>query len=358
MNDRLKGLVCRLEAEGLPAVLVTDAANRRYLTGFTGSAGMLLVGSESAWLLTDSRYTQQAEREAPDCCIVASAGDPYETLSETLEERGLSQVGFEAHHVTFDGHRRMSEQVSSVEWVPTTQIVEQLRLIKDDEELAVMKEAAAIADRALGEILPAVAPGRAEEDIALDLEFCMRRMGAEGLSFPLIVASGARSSLPHGRASEKIVEGGDFITFDYGARFNGYCSDATRTVVVGEVDEEQRKVYSTVLRAQEAAVAHVAPGRTGREVDSVARDIIDAAGYGEYFGHGLGHGVGLAVHEGPSLSQRRGDTELQPGMVVTVEPGIYIPGWGGVRIEDLVVVTDNGCEILTSVSKELVVLNS
>ncbi len=358
MNDRLRGLVRRLEAEDLGAILVTDAANRRYLTGFRGSAGMLLVDTEGACLLTDSRYTQQAQSEAPDCSIVPTASDPYETLSETLEKRGINRVGFEAQQVTFDGHRRISEHVSSVEWVPTTQMVEQLRLIKDDEELAVMKEAAAIADRALEEILPAVAPGRAEEDIALDLEFCMRRMGAEGLSFPLIVASGARSSLPHGRASEKIVQEGDFITFDYGARYKGYCSDATRTVVVGRADEEQRKVYDTVLGAQEAAVAHVAPGQTGREVDSVARDIIDGAGYGEYFGHGLGHGVGLAVHEGPSLSQRRGDRELECGMVVTVEPGIYIPGWGGVRIEDLVVVTESGCEILTSVSKELVVLES
>lgn len=358
MNNRLKCLARRLQAEDLPAIFVTDAANRRYLTGFTGSAGMLLVDTEGAWLLTDSRYTQQAEAEAPDCCIVPSSEDPYETLTDTLKERGISRVGFEAHQVTFDAHRRMSEKVACVEWIPTTQMVEQLRLIKDEEELVVMGRAADIADRALEEILPAVAPGRAEEDVALDLEFCMRRMGAEGLSFPLIVASGARSSLPHGRASEKIVEKGDFITFDYGARYRGYCSDATRTVAVGSADEEQRRVYDTVLRAQEAAVAHVRPGRTGREVDSVARDIIEEAGYGQYFGHGLGHGVGLAVHEGPSLSQRRGNVELEPGMVVTVEPGIYIPGWGGVRIEDLVVVTDSGCDILTSVGKELVVLNS
>ncbi len=355
MNDRTQRLVRKLKADQLPALMVTDANNRRYLSGFSGSAGTCVVTYEEAYLLTDFRYTDQATQQAPDYQVITYKKGLQEGLSQLLEDLEVDQVGFEADDVTYRTYSNLCDELGDIEWAPTSGIIEKLRQVKDDEEVQIIREAAQIADEAFEEILPSVRPGRTESEVALDLEFCMRRLGAEELAFGLIVASGVRSSLPHGRASEKVIGEGEFVTFDYGAAYCGYCSDATRTVITGEPTEKQREVYDTVLRAQKAAVEFIEPGRTGEEVDRVARDIIAEAGYGDNFGHGLGHGVGLAVHEGPRLSQQNGDTELAPGMVVTVEPGIYISGWGGVRIEDLVMVTEDGAEVLTSPTKDLVV---
>ncbi len=355
MNKRTERLVESLKKEDLPAMLVTDAKNRRYLSGFTGSAGACLVTQDEAYFMTDFRYTEQAAEEAPDFEVVTYEKGLLDELAGILDELDVNKVGFEASCVTYQRYSKFTEEIDNVEWEPTTELVEQLRQIKDDDELNRIRRAAEIADEAFDEILPSVRPGRKESEVALDFEFCMRRLGAEGLSFPMITASGVRSSMPHGRASDKVIGEGEFVTFDYGATYSGYCSDATRTIITGEPTDKQREVYETVLKAQKAAVDSIKPGMTGREVDSVARDIIEDAGYGDNFGHGLGHGLGLAVHEGPSLSQKRGDTELKPGMVVTVEPGIYIAEWGGVRIEDLIVVTEEGVRILTSPTKELVV---
>ncbi len=346
------------ECEETDNLLIASAENRRYMSGFTGSAGALLITPDEQYIIVDSRYTQQAADQSPEFSRVDVTENLRETLGEFLCDLDPGAVGFEAGHTTYEEYSKMREEIAAVEWVPTEGIVEDLRQVKEAAEIQTIRAAAEIADASFQEILPSVAPGRVEEDIALDFEFCMRRRGAEGLAFPLIIASGVRSSMPHGQASGKEIEEGDFITFDYGSRRGGYCSDATRTVVVGEVDERQSEVYCVVQRAQRAAVEAIEPGKTGAEIDRVARDIIDDAGYGEYFGHGLGHGVGLAVHERPSLSRRRGTTPLEPGMVVTVEPGIYIPDWGGVRIEDLVVVTEDGSETLTGVDKELVVIDA
>ncbi|MFP4201251.1 MAG: M24 family metallopeptidase [Clostridia bacterium] len=355
MKDRLNSLRADFEAQGIDAMLITSPLNRRYLTGFTGSAGTVLVTTSEAYLIVDSRYHEQARDQAEGCVVVPQGRKLTEDLSNLVGESGLRRVGFEAEQLSYGKHRRYSAQVPGVQWIPVTDIVERLRLVKDEDELDTIRRAAAIADEAFEEILPTVRAGRTEAEIALDLEFCARRMGAEGLSFPLIVASGERSSLPHGRASDRRIRPGDFVTFDYGVLYQGYCSDATRTVAVGEPGDEARRVYETVLSAQLGALEELRPGKTGFEIDGVARCIIEDAGFGDYFGHGLGHGVGLAVHEGPRLSYMDADEVLEPGMVVTVEPGIYLPGRFGVRIEDLVVVADDGPEILTTPTKELVV---
>jgi len=344
-----------LEQRDLPAILITGATNRRYLSGFTGSAGMLLIHRGGGHLITDFRYVEQAGREAPDYSVEQHRGQAGEALADLLAELGIQRVAFEPRHMPYSQYEELGRDIPGVSWYPADGLVEAVRLVKEADEISRIRRAAALADAAWEEILPAVRAGRREQDIALDLEFVMRRRGAQSLSFPLIVASGERSALPHGRASAKELEQGDFVTVDYGAVVDGYASDATRTVVIGPPDDRQREVYEVVRRAQEAALEALRPGKTGAEVDAVARSIIDDAGYGQYFGHGLGHGLGMEVHEGPRLSQVHGEDRLEPGMVVTVEPGIYIPGWGGVRIEDLVVVTEQGCEILTSPTKELVV---
>lgn len=355
MNERLDALRTGIRDRGLDAMLITSPDNRRYLTGFTGSAGAALVTAGEALLIVDSRYTEQAAAQAGHCTVVPQDRDLATTLAGRVGELEIGRLGFEAEHVSVHNHDRWSRAVQAPEWVPVTGLVEDIRIVKDDGELESIRRAARIADEAFAEILPTVRAGRSEEEIALDLEFCARRLGAEGLSFPLIVASGERSALPHGRASERRIREGDLVTFDYGVVYGGYCSDATRTVAVGEPEPEARRVYETVLAAQRAALDAVRAGPTGFAVDAVAREIIGDAGYGEYFGHGLGHGLGLAVHEAPKLSYKDADEPLRAGMVVTVEPGIYLPGRFGVRIEDLVIVEEGGAEVLTTPTKELVV---
>ncbi len=355
MNERLDALRTGIRDRGLDAMLITSPDNRRYLTGFTGSAGAALVTAGEALLIVDSRYTEQAAAQAGHCTVVPQEGDLPTTLAGRAGELEIGRLGFEAEDVSVHNHDRWSRAVQGPEWVPVTGLVEDIRIVKDDGELESIRRAARIADEAFAEILPTVRAGRSEEEIALDLEFCARRLGAEGLSFPLIVASGERSALPHGRASERRIREGDLVTFDYGVVYGGYCSDATRTVAVGEPEPEARRVYETVLAAQRAALDAVRAGPTGFAVDAVSREIIGDAGYGEYFGHGLGHGLGLAVHEAPKLSYKDADEPLRAGMVVTVEPGIYLPGRFGVRIEDLVIVEEGGAEVLTTPTKELVV---
>ncbi|MFO7941189.1 MAG: Xaa-Pro peptidase family protein [Bacillota bacterium] len=355
MKDRLNSLRADFEAHEIDAMLITSPLNRRYLTGFTGSAGTLLVTTSEAYLVVDSRYHEQAREQVRECVIVPQGRELTQNLRDLAADANVGRLGFESENVSYGTYRRWTANVSELQWIPITDMVETLRLVKDDDELEAIRRAASIADEAFEEILPTVRAGRTEAEIALDLEFCARRLGAEGLSFPLIVASGERSSLPHGRASERQIRPGDFITFDYGVVYDGYCSDATRTIAVGEPGDDAREVYQTVLSAQLRALDQLRPGKTGFEIDSAARCIIEDAGFGDYFGHGLGHGVGLAVHEGPRLSYMDANEVLKPGMVVTVEPGIYLPSRFGVRIEDLVVVTDDGAEILTTPTKELVV---
>ena len=352
--QRLDRLRQRMAAEGLDALWIAAPANRRYLSGFSGSSGWLLITSQVAELWTDFRYLEQAAQEAPGFAVVRHEPQLYPHLARRLEELGVRRLGFEAEHVRYGEWQRMRAALpESVELVGIGGWVEQLRRIKDAAERAAIREAARIADEALLEVLAGLRPGLTEREVALRLEFAMRRRGAAAAAFDLIVVSGPRSALPHGQPGPHPIEAGQFVTLDYGAVVDGYCSDCTRTVVVGRATPRHREVYAVVLEAQRRALAAIRPGVTGAEVDRAARQVIEEAGYGDRFGHATGHGVGLEVHEGPRLSALAEEERLEPGMVVTVEPGIYIPGWGGVRIEDLVVVTDDGAEVLTRVSKDL-----
>lgn len=352
MTYRLARLREFITQNQLDGVIVNKPENRMYFSGFTGSSGLLLITGGEALLLTDFRYIEQAGKQAPDYAIVRHGSDLYDTLRGETARLGLERVGFESNFVTWDVHRHLAEFVSQ----PVPVELDKLRMVKDEAELSYIRAAVRLADNAFTHILGFLKPGTSERDIALEMEFHMRKNGAEKVAFDIIVASGARSALPHGKASDKKLKPGDMVTMDFGAVYNGYHSDITRTVIIGRAAAKQREIYNLVLAAQLAGVAAVAPGKSCREVDAVARKIIADAGYADYFGHGLGHGLGLAIHEEPRLSPAC-DITLAPQMVVTVEPGVYLPDWGGVRIEDTVVVTAAGAEILTASSKEFIELD-
>lgn len=352
MEQRLNRLRVQLDERGLESLLVLSPENRRYLSGFTGSTGWLLVTKHDAVFLTDGRYTKQASEECPHLRI-AECRPLLDGLRAEVQQLGLRELGFEDEIVTIALHRQLADALDGVTLTPTHDLIETLREIKDASELTILREAAQIADAAFSHILHFLRPGLKETDVSLELEVFMRKLGAQGRAFDIIVASGHRSALPHGRASDKILEAGDFVKMDFGAYYKGYSSDITRTVVLGQPSDKQREIYNIVREAQEHAVRHIKPGLTGREADALARDIIVARGYD--FSHTLGHGLGLAVHERPSLAARN-EQVLQPGMVVTVEPGIYLPDWGGVRIEDDIVLIATGNDVLTHSTKELVII--
>jgi Xaa-Pro aminopeptidase len=350
---RLTRLRDVLRQHQLDAILISQPDNRRYLSGFTGSSGWLLISADQALLATDFRYYDQVMLESPDFALVQIKMKFADVLRGMIEQAGARRVGFEADHATYDGVQEWCEAVPDCEWAPTKGLVVGLRALKDASELAAMRAAIALADEALAQALPQMRPGMTELEVSWIIESYMRTRGAEGVAFELIVAGGPNAARPHARASDRPLRAGEPIVIDMGARLNGYCSDLTRTFCLGQPNEPERfwEVYNTVLRAQTAAEVALRPGMTGQEGDAVARDLITAAGYGEAFGHGLGHGVGLAVHEEPRLS-RVNLSPLIAGSLVTVEPGIYLPGWGGVRIEDVVLITDSGVEVLTRAPKE------
>lgn len=348
---RLRNFMAQQQFDGM---LVSKPENRRYLTGFTGSAGFVLVTAAEALLLVDFRYVEQAAVEAAGVEVIKADRQFIETLVEVISGRRLSRVGVEADHLTVKQHAEYAHRLAPAA-LAAVDGLDRLRWVKDPGEIARITKAVEIADAAFAHVRAFLRPGAVERDIAIELEFFMRRRGAEGEAFPTIVASGPRSALPHGRASDRTLETGDFVTLDFGARWEGYVSDCTRTVVLGEVSRRHQEIYGIVRAAQQAALSGIKPGMTGREADALARTVITEAGYGDAFGHGLGHGVGLAVHEGPSLSPRE-EAVLAPGHVVTVEPGIYLPGWGGVRIENLVVITEDGCRSLTRLPTDLLVV--
>jgi Xaa-Pro aminopeptidase len=346
----------RLAQENLDALLVASHPNRAYLSGFTGDSGVLVITAAESLLLTDSRYTEQAEAQAPEYRVVREAQDRVATLAETLGRLKPSRTGYESARETVATVKEWEERLLGTTALVATQgLVEQLRLVKDEGELTLLREAARLADAGFDLLLEIIRPGKTEREISLDLEFFLRRQGAEAAGFEFIVASGPRGSLPHGAASEKVIRSEELVTIDYGCFVHGYTSDITRTVAVGPVPEKWLELYELVRKAQEAGVQAVKPGRTGGEVDAVARGVIVGAGYGEAFGHGLGHGVGREIHEAPRL-KLNGTEVLRPGMVVTVEPGVYLPGEGGIRIEDMVLVTETGGERLTEARRELVTL--
>lgn len=354
MQERLKNIQEVVRSKGLDALLVSKPENRFYLSGFTGSSGFLVISADEAYLVTDFRYVEQAQQQVECFEVIKHETPVFKTINNLLKQLDIANLGFEANHLTFEQYTSFNENLEC-SLIPEKNIVEELRKVKSAEEVEKIKKAVEISEKAFESILAKIKPGVAEKELALELEFSMKKMGAESLSFDIIVASGKRSSLPHGRAADKKIEEGDLITFDFGCKYDGYCSDMTRTVVLGKPSEEQENIYYTVLSAQQKALQYIKAGMKAAEIDSIAREVITCAGYGDYFGHGLGHGVGLEIHEAPRLS-KEGDETLQPGMVVTIEPGIYIPDFGGVRIEDLVVITENGCNNLNTFTKELIKL--
>ncbi|WP_166239132.1 M24 family metallopeptidase [Paenibacillus turpanensis] len=357
--NRLSKLRSAMRDNGLPALLIMSGFNRKYMTGFTGSAGYVLVTEDEAILFTDFRYMTQAPQQAKHFTVVEHEQvRPLGTVKSTLKNLGIAELGFEQNHVSYASYQSLVQELEGIRIVAAPPLVEALRMVKDEEEIEVMQEAADLADATFSHVLQYLKPGASERDIALEIEFYMRKRGAVSSSFDTIVASGERSALPHGVASDKKIGAGELVTLDFGALYKGYCSDITRTVYVGgngAPDPKAKEIYDIVLEAQMAVLAALKPGMTGKEGDTIARDIIARYGYAEYFGHGTGHGLGMEVHESPRLN-KTGDVVLQPGMVVTVEPGIYLPGFGGVRIEDDVVMTEGGIRILTRSSKQFTVL--
>ena len=352
--ERLRELIAE---ESLDALIVDGAANLRYLTGYTGSNALALLRADgSGQLFTDFRYATQVAEEVGDAfeCEVVT-GDLLEALARSLTG---GRVGFDDARTTVRRRATLGELAPpSVELVAVAGLVERLRAVKDEHEITAIAAAATLIDELFGWLFAQRLDGRSERELALTLEHEMRLRGASAPSFGSIVAGGAHAALPHAQPGDAPIERGSLVTFDIGALLDGYCSDCTRTVAVGDPGEHAREVYAIVLAAQRAGLDAIAPGVRGREADAAARAVIEEAGYGENFGHGLGHGVGLEIHEAPRLARTGGEEPLRAGNVVTVEPGIYLPGELGVRIEDLVVVRQDGAQILSSFTKELLVLD-
>jgi len=336
----------------LDSLLVTDLTNVRYLTGFTGTNGACVVTPEKRLFLTDFRYVEQAEDQVAEFERLPAGRDMAADLAAHLDGR----AGFDDAHLSVRTHSKLAEKVGEgVELVAAGGVVEKLREVKEPDELARIAEAARLATSVLEEVLGRGLAGRTEREVALDIESSIRTGGGEDPSFPAIVASGAHGALPHAEPRDVKIPAGVLVVIDWGAKVDGYCSDCTRTIATGPLESEAEGVYELVRSAQSDALAAVGGGASARDIDAVARDMIDAAGHGEHFGHGLGHGVGLEVHEGPRLTKQTDDV-LAAGNVVSVEPGVYLPGEVGVRIEDLVAVTDDGADVFTSYPKELVTL--
>lgn len=344
----------QMQKRELDSLLVTNPYNLRFITGFTGTAGLALITPNDAWFITDFRYTEQAGEQVKEFKVVQAQKGLIDEVARIAQEAAVKRLAFEQDYMTFATYSQYQEKLSAT-LEPVSGLIEKLRMVKSPEELDVLKAAAKIADDAFEHICSYIKAGMTELEVSNELEFFMRSQGATSSSFDIIVASGLRSALPHGVASDKKIESGDLITLDFGALYNGYVSDITRTVAVGEPSDKLKEIYQVVLDSQVLALEKIKPGMTGIEADAIARDYIKSKGYGEAFGHSTGHGIGLEVHEGPGLSFRS-ETILEPGMAVTVEPGIYLPGIGGVRIEDDILITESGNERLTKSSKELRIL--
>jgi Xaa-Pro aminopeptidase len=354
---RLAALAAAIERAHLDGLLLGGLANIRYLTGFSGTSALLLVTQRQRVIVTDFRYETQVADEVGDAArIVVERQSLWAGLWRELAAMpGISVLGFESASLVHRDFQRLLEEGSRWQWRPTTGLVEALRERKDADEIALIRRAADVAVCALEETLPQVHAGMTELEVAGALKHALRRHGSTSFPFPSIVASGPRAALPHARSSSRRIEAGDFLLLDFGAEVGGYCADITRTVVVGRASEEQRVVYEIVREANQLASAGVRAGLSGRDADAIARDYIDRRGFGEAFGHSLGHGIGLEVHEAPRLA-RTADSPLAADAVVTIEPGIYRPGWGGVRIEDDVHLAAAGPQILTRFPRELLEL--
>lgn len=351
-NNRVEAIQHKLSELKADAVLIMNPDNVYYFSGFTGTAGYILITSQSITLLTDFRYLDQAAEQSAHCKIVDTGNDFYQAVSESLAD--VTNVLYEEDFLTVKQFNKLKSLIK-YNWLPLEGLIEKLRVIKDEYELDFLRKAAKIADDAFLHILKYIKPGVKELEIAAELEHFMRKAGSEGPSFNFIVASGARGAMPHGVASPKEVSSGELLTLDFGAIYKGYHSDITRTVAIGEPSEKMRNIYEIVYKANAESLAMVSQGMKCKDIDAKARDIITKEGYGENFRHGLGHALGLDVHEEPRFNTKD-ETFLAANMVMTVEPGIYIAGVGGVRIEDSVIVKSNGYELLTNVTKELIIL--
>lgn len=350
-RDRLRKALRRT---GVDALLVTDFTNVTYLTGFTGDDSYLLILRKGEVLLSDFRYTTQLGEECPevDLSIRSSGVNMLHALVQALRKAKIGRLGFETDSMTVGLRDRIAGKLPKIELAPTTGVVEKLREIKDKHEIARIRQAVHYAEKAFEVLRATLRPDMTEKQAADELEHQMRRFGAKGAGFPTILASGPRAALPHATPTQRRIEESDFVLVDWGADEGLYKSDLTRVLVTGKISARFERVYSVVLKAQTQAIAAIRPGATAQEIDNVARSVIAKAGFGRRFGHGLGHGFGLQIHEAPRLAVKN-PAVLKPGMVITIEPGIYLPGWGGVRLEDDVLVTPGGHEVLTSVPKKL-----
>ncbi len=342
---RRKLLAERLSGEPFDAFLITEMVNIRYLTGFSGTSATLLAAGDDVWFLTDSRYITQAHDQVMGV-NVREYKERLEAVAGLLKERGVKSLGFESRQTSFSTVEDMREKFKGVSLAPTKKIVESQRLIKDEPEIEAMRSLIGMLVKVYPEAINLIRPGAVERDVAVELEYRLKKLGADGAAFDFIVASGERSALPHGVASGKVIDDGDMVILDWGAKGWGYHSDNTRVFGVGKVSAQLKDIYKVVLEANQAAIDSVKPGVALKDVDGAARKVIKDAGYGDYFGHGTGHGVGLFIHEDPKVSWTS-ESVAKAGMVFTVEPGVYLPGEGGARVEDMVHVTDESCEVLS-----------
>ncbi|WP_407854784.1 M24 family metallopeptidase [Enterococcus hailinensis] len=354
MIRRIEKLRALMTEDMIDGYLVTSPANLRYLTNFTGTAGVAFITQEQAYFITDFRYMEQANNQTQGLTILQHQGDIVGEIIRLVESQQISVFGFEDAFLTVAEYS-VFEEVIDAELAPASGLIESLREQKDDAEIAIIEKACAIADEGFQHVLKMIRPGMTEIEVANQLDFFMRSLGASGTSFETIVASGARSALPHGVASEKVIEQGDMVTLDFGCVYQEYVSDITRTFAIGDPGQELKDIYQIVLGAQQKVIDAAKAGVTGAQLDAIARDFITQAGYGEAFGHSTGHGIGMEIHEGPNIS-RSNEDELMIGNVITDEPGIYIAGLGGVRIEDDLLILAEGNRILTQSPKELIIL--
>jgi len=353
---RLRKLRMSIAKKGLDAILLSQPENLRYLSGFTGSSGWLLISRQNAILATDFRYVEQAKGESPDFEIIQTKQELRDWLPGLVSDLGWHKLGFEANFISYDSSHKLSEAIKTkqinLELVPTIGIVEQVRSIKEPGELGFITKAIELTDAAFEQARAIIRPGITEKEAAWEIEKILRQEGSEGIPFEIIVASGSNSALPHARPTEKIICPGESVLIDMGARINGYCSDFSRTLFLGETDKSLQEIYNIVLKAQATAVEKIESGMDASQADRLARSVVEQAGYGDAFGHGLGHGVGLAVHEFPTLGPSSSDS-LADGMVFTIEPGIYLAGKGGVRIEDMVVLKNGKAKLLSKAKRDL-----
>jgi len=354
IKNRLKKLRQKLLEKELDAILISQPENRYYLSGFDGSAGFLLITAQDAILATDFRYIEQVKRQAPEYKLFQITSDMVNWFGELTAGLNLKRLGFEARDISFDMYRQLNSALdkkqSSLKFVPLDELVESLRVVKEAEEIELITKAAEISDNAFQYIEETIHTGMSEKEVAWEMEKFMRENGSQDMPFEIIVASGPNSALPHAKPSERAIQAGEPVLFDIGAKIDGYSSDLSRTICLGAPDDTFKKVYDIVLGAQLTALSIIKESMTGEQADSLARTVIAEAGYGEAFGHALGHGVGLAAHEAPRLGPGSAE-KLGSGMVFTVEPGIYLPGWGGIRIEDLVVMENGQIRVMSKARK-------